>query len=78
MFQIIDTQFVSIQEGVSQTTSYGLALARTVRFPRVILERANEIHRELTSGENLNQAAVSIKTRFKNESLTHYKICYPF
>lgn len=54
-----------------------MALARTVRFPRVILERANEIHRELTSGERPSQAAVSIKTRFKNESImTHYKICY--
>lgn len=39
-----------LKEGVTTTISYGLAVARTVRFPADIMNEAFELSREFMSG----------------------------
>lgn len=51
------------QEGVTTSTSYGLALAKTVKFPRSVIKRANEIHQYLTSGENVRETVRRMEIR---------------
>lgn len=43
---------IIFQEGVTTTTSYGLAVAKTVRFPEQILNQATELSREFATGES--------------------------
>lgn len=42
----------SIQEGVTNIESYGLALAKTIRFPLSIVPRAEDIYREIKNSED--------------------------
>lgn len=42
--------FFHCQEGVTTTTSYGLAIAKTVRFPSDIMKEAFELSAEFMSG----------------------------
>ncbi|XP_055320057.1 mutS protein homolog 4-like [Sitodiplosis mosellana] len=41
-----------IQEGVTTTTSYGLAVAKTVRFPSDLMKEAIELNQNFVTGEN--------------------------
>lgn len=49
-FSIVNT--LNGQEGVTTTTSYGLAVAKTVRFPQSVLERAIEHCMNFEAGDN--------------------------